>query len=63
MLPLLTVVNGEVEKAIISPELLGTGTPSATTFLRGDGAWQTPTLTASIDIGSLLYLNKHIGGF
>jgi len=36
---------------------LGSGSPSATNFLRGDGTWASPATTTVAD---KLYMNKHL---
>ena len=36
-----------ISTGVFSPKLLGSGTPSSSTFLSGDGTWTTPTATPS----------------
>ncbi|MGV3547014.1 MAG: hypothetical protein ACO1N4_08130, partial [Pedobacter sp.] len=44
-----TIVNADISPAaaIALSKLNATGTPSASTYLRGDGAWATPTATVA----------------
>ena len=56
----LTATGGPITDAgVITIGLTATGTPSATTFLRGDNQWVTPTVSAGISVfnESLLLTN------
>jgi len=47
-----TIATGDIaNSAVTVAKLSATGTPSSSTFLRGDGSWQTPS--ASISDGSI----------
>lgn len=46
-LTLTGIAGTDITTGIVPPARLGTGTPSAMTFLRGDGAWQTVTMGGS----------------
>lgn len=49
---LITALNGSnISSGTVAPARLGSGTPSASNFLRGDGSWASPSALIPYDIG------------
>lgn len=54
--------TGDITSGIFTPGFLGSGSPSITTFLRGDGQWATPSATADGSMSSHQALLNLQGG-
>lgn len=58
-----TIGAGTWQGSVIAPAFLGTGTPSASNFLRGDGSWQTVPITTINTTDGVIPYRLNSGAF